>query len=100
MPASAELSLAICYARGYCYVDYEKQVECDTEGTSETTCVPGPVETRCEPALLVECDVACAAEASCVGSAERPANCMGQCESECQGECRYLLPRGRQQDRK
>jgi hypothetical protein len=89
LPASAELSLAICYARGYCYVDYEKQVECDTECTSETTCEPGPVETRCEPgSLLVECDVACAAEASCVGSAERPANCMGQCESECQGECK------------
>jgi len=89
LPASAELDVAVCYSRGYCYVDYDKQLECDTECTEETTCQPGPVETRCEPgALLVECDVACAAEASCVGSAERPANCMGKCESECQGECK------------
>jgi hypothetical protein len=89
LPANAEIDVAICYARGYCYVDYQKQIECDTECTSETTCEPGPVETRCEPgALLVECDVACAAEASCMGSAELPANCMGKCESECQGECK------------
>ncbi len=89
LPASAEVRLAINYAKGYCYVDYQEQQQCDTQCTTDTQCQPGAVETRCDPgALLVTCEAECAAEASCMGSQEKPANCMGKCESECQGECK------------
>ncbi len=89
LPASAEISLAINYSKGYCYVDYQEQMQCDTECTTDTQCEPGTVETRCEPGeLMVSCQAECAAQATCMGAPEKPANCMGMCESECQGECK------------
>ncbi len=88
LPASAEINVAIEYQKGYCYVEYERQVECDQECTSETTCEPGPVEERCEPgSLAVKCEQECAAQATCLGSGSITANCEGSCQGECKGAC-------------
>lgn len=88
LPAQASALIAIDYAKGYCYVDYQKQVECDEKCTTEEVCEPGPAETRCEPgSLSVKCDAECQTGGTCVGTREVAANCMGMCESECQGQC-------------
>jgi hypothetical protein len=80
--------IAIAVTRGECHLDFERQVECDTRCSTQAECDPGTVETRCDPAKLsVLCSAECSAGASCVGTPERPANCMGKCEAECVGEC-------------
>jgi hypothetical protein len=81
-------TVALLVTRGECHIDFEAQAECDRQCALDQECDPGTVETRCEPGdLSVECHASCEAEATCVGSEDRPANCMGQCESECVGEC-------------
>lgn len=80
--------IAIAVTRGACHLDFDRQVECDTQCSLQADCDPGTIETRCEPGeLSVVCSAECAAGAECVGTPELPANCMGMCESECVGEC-------------
>ena len=77
---------ALLVTRGECHIDFEAQAECESNCADE--CDPGTVETRCDPGdLSVECHAECDAEATCVGTDDHPANCMGACESECVGEC-------------
>lgn len=84
-----DATVALLVTRGECHVDFEAQAECDRQCALDATCDPGTVETRCEPGeLSVECHAECDAEATCVGSEEIAANCMGECESECVGECK------------
>jgi hypothetical protein len=84
-----QANVAIAISRGQCHMDFEAQTACDRQCTTDTQCDPGSVETRCEPgSLRVVCDAACAADATCCGTPDLPANCMGKCESECQGECK------------
>jgi hypothetical protein len=83
-----DASVALVVTRGECHIDFEAQAECDRKCSLDPICEPGTVETRCRPGdLSVECHAECDAEATCVGSEDRPANCMGQCEAECVGEC-------------
>ena len=83
---NAEVALLV--TRGECHVDFEAQAACDQACADSAECEPGTVETRCEPGeLSVECHASCEADATCVGTAEVAANCMGQCEAECVGEC-------------
>ena len=82
-------TVALLVTRGECHIDFEAQAECDRQCALDAECDPGTVETRCEPGeLSVECHAECDAEATCVGSEDLPANCMGACESECVGECK------------
>lgn len=84
-----DATVALLVTRGECHIDFEAQAECDRQCALDAECDPGTVETRCEPGeLSVECHAECDAEATCVGSADLPANCMGACESECVGECK------------
>ena len=79
--------VALLVTRGECHIDFEAQAECERQ--CSPICDPGTVETRCEPGeLSVECHASCEAEATCVGTEDLPANCMGACESECVGECK------------
>ncbi len=81
-------NIAVAVARGECHIDWDRQVECDKRCTTQQTCDSGSIETRCEPAhISVQCEAACQAGATCVGTPELPANCMGKCESECVGQC-------------
>jgi hypothetical protein len=81
--------VAIAVSRGECHLDFDEQRRCDADCAAHATCEPGSVETRCEPgSLSVKCEGSCNAGASCVGTTELPANCMGKCESECTGECK------------
>ena len=80
--------IAIAVTRGECRLDFDRQVECDTRCTTQETCDSGTVETRCDPAKLsVVCSAECSAGATCVGTPELPANCMGACQAECVGDC-------------
>ena len=86
---SVEGTFAIAVTRGECRIPFDAQTRCDVECAASATCEPGSVETRCEPgSLSVICEGMCTANASCIGTIERPANCMGLCESTCVGECR------------
>jgi len=83
-----DATVALLVTRGECHIDFEAQAECDRQCSLDAECDPGTVETRCDPGdLSVECHAECEAEATCVGSDDQPANCMGECESECVGEC-------------
>ena len=87
--SSVKANVAICISRGECHMDFDAQTQCDRQCSTDTQCNPGTVETRCEPASLsVMCSSACAAEAECAGTQDRPANCMGKCEAQCEGECK------------
>lgn len=80
--------IALAVSRGECHLDFAEQARCDAECTANATCDSGSVETRCEPgSLSVVCEGSCNAGASCVGTPEVAANCMGKCESECVGQC-------------
>ena len=83
------VAVAIAISKGECHLDFNKQIECDKQCSQNQTCDSGSVETRCDPAhLSVVCQGECATAATCVGTSDLPANCMGACESECQGECK------------
>jgi hypothetical protein len=85
---AAGITFAFDVQRGPCHVDYDALKECDVSCAEDSPCEPGPIETRCEPgSLSVSCHTTCEAGSWCEGTADHPANCMGQCESACQGQC-------------
>lgn len=80
--------VALTVSRGECHLDFDEQARCDASCAANATCSPGTIETRCEPgSLSVMCGGSCNMGASCVGTADVAANCMGKCESECVGQC-------------
>lgn len=80
--------VAVAVSKGECHLDFEEQKQCDAQCALHESCDPGTVETRCEPgAISVQCSGSCNAGATCVGSEQLAANCMGKCESECEGDC-------------
>jgi hypothetical protein len=80
--------VAIAVSRGECHLDFEEQKRCDAQCALHESCDSGSVETRCEPgAISVMCSGMCNAAASCVGTEQVEANCMGKCEAECTGQC-------------
>lgn len=82
-------NVAIAVSRGECHLDFDEEKKCDESCAANATCDAGTCETRCDPAKLsVECETTCEAGATCVGTADAPANCMGKCEAECQGSCK------------
>jgi hypothetical protein len=85
----ASASLRVAVAKGECHIDYEKQQACDADCAANPTCVPGPIETRCEPARIsAVCMGSCEVSAYCIGSASVSAHCEGSCEGGCAGECK------------
>jgi hypothetical protein len=85
---TAGADIAIAVTRGECRLDFDRQITCDTRCKTQETCDSGTVETRCTPGeLSVLCSAECSAGATCVGTPELPANCMGKCQAECVGEC-------------
>lgn len=89
MSAHANANFSLQYVRGGCRQDFEEVKKCDQQCKEVETCEPGTVEERCTPGeLSVECNGKCKAEATCQGTFDLAANCMGKCESECQGECK------------
>jgi hypothetical protein len=88
LKSNATAGCQLVISRGYCTVDEQAQVDCESKCTSMTTCMPGDITTLCSPAELTgECSGTCNAGASCEGSASAQAQCMGQCEADCTGMC-------------
>jgi hypothetical protein len=88
LASAGTIELAIAVSRAQCKTSFEEQKQCDQQCSTTESCDPGTVETRCEPgALSVVCQGSCSAQATCVGTPEQPANCMGKCQSECVGQC-------------
>lgn len=80
--------VAIAVSRGECHLDFDEQKKCDEECAANASCDPGTIETRCDPeAVSASCSGACRSGASCVGSIDVTARCMGHCEAECDGSC-------------
>jgi len=80
--------IALAVSRGECHLDFDEQKQCDAQCALHESCDPGTVETRCEPgSISVMCSGSCNSGATCVGTQDVAANCMGKCESECQGHC-------------
>jgi len=89
MEAHAEANFALTVTRGACHLDFDMQTQCEARCDAEKVCDAGSVEERCEPGeLSVVCQGSCTAGATCEGTMEVAANCMGQCESTCTGECK------------
>ena len=88
LESDASAGCALVVSRGYCVVDEQAQVKCESSCTGMTTCMPGDITTLCTPAELTgECDGSCKASAVCEGSAETLAQCQGACEADCNGMC-------------
>jgi hypothetical protein len=88
LASAGTIELAIAVSRAQCKTSFEEQKHCDQQCSTTESCDSGTVETRCEPgSLSVVCQGSCAAQATCVGTPELPANCMGKCQSECVGQC-------------
>jgi hypothetical protein len=88
LESDASAGCALVVSRGYCFVDEQAQVKCESTCTGATTCMPGDITTLCTPAELTgECDGSCKAGASCEGSATAQATCQGTCEADCTGMC-------------
>jgi hypothetical protein len=88
LQSNATAGCALVISRGYCFVDEQAQVSCESMCTGSTTCTPGDITTLCSPAELTgECDGTCKAGAACEGSAETVAQCTGACEADCTGMC-------------
>jgi hypothetical protein len=88
LEGDASAGCALVISRGYCYVDEEAQVKCESTCTGMTTCMAGDITTLCTPAELTgECDGSCKAGACCEGSASAEATCQGACEADCTGMC-------------
>jgi hypothetical protein len=86
--SNATAGCALVVSGGYCYVDEQAQVSCESTCTGTTTCTPGDITTLCTPAELTgECDGMCKAGAACEGSATAIAQCKGACEANCTGMC-------------
>jgi len=88
LEGNASAGCALVISRGYCFVDEQAQVSCESMCTGMTTCMPGDITTLCSPAELTgECDGECKAGAACEGSATAEAQCQGACEADCNGMC-------------
>jgi hypothetical protein len=88
LEGNASAGCALVISRGYCFVDEQAQVSCESMCTGMTTCMPGDITTLCSPAELTgECDGDCKAGAACEGSASAEAQCQGACEADCTGMC-------------
>jgi hypothetical protein len=88
LQANASAACELVISRGYCTVDEQAQVDCESKCTNMTTCMPGDITTICSPAELTgECDGMCNANAFCEGSAQAVAQCEGKCEADCNGMC-------------
>jgi hypothetical protein len=88
LESDASAGCALVVSRGYCFVDEQAQVKCESTCTGMTTCMAGDITTLCSPAELTgECDGSCKAGAACEGSATAEAQCKGACEAHCNGTC-------------
>ncbi len=88
LDSNATAGCELVVSRGYCTVDEQAQVSCESTCTGMTTCTPGDITTLCMPAKLTgECDGMCKAGAACEGSAQAVAECKGACEAHCTGMC-------------
>lgn len=88
LEGDASAGCALIVSRGYCFVDEQAQVSCESSCTGMTTCMAGDITTLCSPAELTgECDGSCKANAACEGSTETVAQCQGACEADCTGMC-------------
>jgi hypothetical protein len=88
LEGDASAGCALVVSRGYCFVDEQAQVSCESSCTGMTTCMAGDITTLCSPAELTgECDGSCKANAACEGSTETVAQCQGACEADCTGMC-------------
>ncbi len=88
LESDASAGCALVISRGYCFVDEQAQVSCESSCTGMTTCMAGDITTLCTPAELTgECDGSCKAGACCEGSTETVAQCQGACEADCTGMC-------------
>jgi hypothetical protein len=86
--AEASSACQLVVSRGYCTVDEQEQVKCESSCTSAATCQPGDITTLCTPAELTgECDGTCKAGAVCEGTVTAQAQCNGSCEGDCTGMC-------------
>jgi hypothetical protein len=88
LESDASAGCALVISRGYCVVDEQAQVQCESSCTGMTTCMAGDITTLCSPAELTgECDGSCKAGACCEGSETAVAQCQGACEADCTGMC-------------
>jgi hypothetical protein len=88
LESDASAGCALVISRGYCFVDEQAQVSCESSCTGMTTCTAGDITTLCTPAELTgECDGSCKAGACCEGSVQTVAQCQGACEADCTGMC-------------
>jgi hypothetical protein len=86
--AEASAGCQLVVSRGYCTVDEQEQVKCESSCTGAVTCQPGDITTLCTPAELTgECDGTCNAGAVCEGTETAQAQCQGSCEGDCTGMC-------------
>ena len=88
LESDAAASCSLVVSRGYCYVDEQAQVTCESSCTGMATCMAGDITTLCTPAELTgQCSGSCKAGACCEGSVAAQADCQGTCESNCTGMC-------------
>jgi hypothetical protein len=86
----AGVSITVVASPPICAIDAQAQIDCEAGCTTDVTCDPGTIETRCEPGhFSVECDAECAVDASvvCVAGANAAIECEGSCNGICNGEC-------------